>query len=138
MASFYRRFVLDFAKVARPLYELTKENVRFEWQKAHEDAFELLKKRLTTFPVLRYPDFSRPFSIYTDASRYGLGAVLSQTSDDGKEHPVAYASRNLNPAESRYPATELEGLAVYWAVKLFRPYVYGKKFRVVTDHLPLA
>jgi transposase InsO family protein len=137
MCVFYRRFIQNFSQIARPLHELTKESVKFVWGEAQKKAFEELKHRLTTAPVLAYPNFHKPFTIYTDASREGLGAILSQLDDKNQEHPVAYISRALLPSETRYPVTELEGLALHWAVKQFRPYIYGRKFTVVTDHLPL-
>jgi hypothetical protein len=138
MCTFYRRFINKFSQICRPLYELTKESVKFEWTKEAQQAFDTLKLKLTTAPILAYPNFKKPFIIYTDASREGLGAILSQVDDNNLEHPVAYASRSLLPSETKYPVTELEGLALYWAVKLFRPYIYGQKFTVITDHLPLV
>jgi len=95
-----------------------------------------LKERLTTAPVLHYPDFTRQFIITTDASDYAIGAVLSQ-GPVGQDRPIAYASRILNKAEQNYNTTGKELLAIVWAVKHFRPYVYGTKFLIITDHKPL-
>ena len=136
LASYYRRFVPDFAKIARPLHNLTK-NARFQWTDDCQRAFEQLKEALVTAPVLAYPDFSRPFRLETDASGEGLGAVLSQEQADGTMRPIAYASRSLQGAEARYPATELEALGVVWAVKKLRHYLYGHQCTIVTDHQPL-
>jgi len=86
-------------------------------------------------PVLHYPNFTRQFIIATDASDYAIGAVLSQ-GPVGQDRPIAYASRTLNKAEQNYNTTEKELLAIVWAVKHFRPYVYGTKFLIVTDHKP--
>jgi hypothetical protein len=138
MVQFYRRFIKDCSRICKPLFELTKENVTFSWRQEHDRAFQLLKSKLCSYPVLRYPDFKKPFVIFADASRTGLGAVLSQEGEDGIQHPIAFASRSLAAAETRYAVTELEGLGVYWAIKHFKPYVYGRKFTVVTDHLPLV
>ena len=99
-----------------------------------QEAFEALKKRLVEAPVLVYPDFSTGFVLETDASYQGLGAVLSQKLEDRLLHPVAFASRALAKPEKNYAVTELETLAVVWAVKHFRAYLYGHDVEVVTDH----
>lgn len=102
-----------------------------------EHAFQKVKSRLTTQPILQCPDFTRKFILNTDASNDGLGAVLSQ-SEVGKDLPVAYASRSLNKAETLYTTSEKELLAIIWAVKYFRLYSYGRKFKIATDHKPLT
>ena len=137
LASYYRRFVPKFATVARPLHGLTKKNIVFVWSGDCERAFQRLKELLTTTPILKYPDFSRPFILETDASGCGLGAVLAQEQPDGRVHPIAYASRSLQKHEKNYGITELEGLGVVWAVKHFRPYLYGQKCTVYTDNQAL-
>ena len=134
MSSYYRRFIPNFAKVAQPLHQLTAKNVPFNWTAECEAAFLSLKTRLVTPPVLAYPSFTKDFTLETDASIQGLGAVLSQVQEDGKLHPVAYASRALNPSEKNYGVTELETLAVVWAVTHFHSYLYGNKVTVLTDH----
>lgn len=96
-----------------------------------------MKEKLVSPPVLKYPDFDRSFILTTDASGEGLGAVLSQ-GESGKDLPVAFASRTLNQAEKNYSTTEKELLAIVWGMRYFRPYLYGKHFRVVTDHKPLT
>ena len=85
-------------------------------------------------PVLAYPDFDRDFVLKTDASYVGLGAVLSQRQDNGKLHPLSYASRALSPAEKKYPVTELETLVVVWAVRHYKAYLYGHNVTLYTDH----
>jgi hypothetical protein len=101
-----------------------------------QKAFENLRNRLTQAPIVQYPNFNKPFFLYTDASITGLEAVLAQK-DDNQEHVIAYASRTLNPAEKNYAITELECLAIIWAVKYFRHYLYGSKFSIITDHSAL-
>jgi len=110
--------------------------MKFNWTKEQQKAFDVLKEKLTTAPVLHYPDFTRQFTITTDASDYAIGAVLSQ-GPIGQDCSIAYASRILNKAEQNYNTTEKELLAIVWAVKHFRPHVYGIKFLTVTDHKPL-
>lgn len=134
-ANYYRRFIRNFANIAYPLNALSKKNIPFEWSSECESAFHTLKNCLINPPILDYPDFSEnnTFTLSTDASKIGLGAVLSNS--NGKV--VAYASRNLKPAETRYPVIELELLAIVWAIRHFRPYLYGKKFIIKTDHKPL-
>ena len=87
-------------------------------------------------PILSYPDFDHKFELYTDASNTGIGAVLSQTVN-GEEKTLAYASRSLKPHERKYSTIERECLAMVWAVKYFRPYLFGKEFDIITDHNPL-
>ena len=136
LASYYRRFVPRFAAIAAPLHRLTKKDVKFEWSEECETAFCRLKSLLTEAPVLVYPRFGEGehFLLETDASGIGLGAVLSQKQSDGKYHPVAYASRSLQPNEKNYPISELETLAIVWAVKYFRAYLLGHPCTVLTDH----
>ena len=93
-----------------------------------------LKDCLTHAPVLAYPSFDKPYMVETDASICGLGAVVSKIQDDAKLHPIAYASRSLTAAERNYSITELETLAVVWALTRFHSYFYGKSVTVITDH----
>ena len=134
LTSYYRRFIRNFAKLAGPLHRLTQKDVAFHWSSECQEAFEVLKKRLVEAPVLVYPDFTTGFVLETDASYQGLGAVLSQKLKDHLLHPVAFASRALAKPEKNYAVTELETLAVVWAVKHFRAYLYGHDVEVVTDH----
>jgi transposase InsO family protein len=136
LAGYYRKFIENFSKIAKPLTKLLRKGEKFIWTAEQQMAFETLKEKLTTAPVLNYPDFSQEFLITTDASDYAIGAVLSQGTV-GQDRPIAYASRVLNKAEQNYNTTEKELLAIVWAVKHFRPYVYGTKFKIITDHRPL-
>ena len=136
LAGYYRRFVPNFAQVARPLHKLTEANADFVWKPECQFSFEKMKTLLSTAPVLSYPDFKAEFILDTDASNHGIGAVLSQLKN-GVEHPVAYASRTLSKAERNYCVTRKELLAVVEFVKQFRHYLQGPKFRIRTDHAPL-
>jgi hypothetical protein len=136
LASYYRRFIENFSKKAAPLFKLLQKDVLFIWTDKHQQVFDWLKYRLTTAPILQYPDYNQPFLLFTDASYLGLGAVLSQVRE-GKEHVIAYASRTLSPAEKNYSTVELECLASVWAVKYFRHYIHGSRFTLITDHKAL-
>jgi hypothetical protein len=134
LSSFYRRFIPLFSLVAKPLHQLTKKGARFEWTGTCQAAFEALKTKLCEAPVLCYPSFQRDFFLETDASIDGIGAVLSQSQEDGCRHLVAFASRSLSTAEHNYGITDLETLAVVWTVTHFRCYLYGHAVTVYTDH----
>jgi len=118
LAQYYRRFVLGFSQVAAPLYELLKLYASFDWQDCHEEAFNALKTALVSNPILAYPDLNKPFTLYTDASDIGVGAILSQE-QNGVEKVVQYLSRKLDYTEKKYPPTEKECLAVVWAVRIW-------------------
>nr|KAG5692640.1 hypothetical protein BaRGS_003530 [Batillaria attramentaria] len=138
LASFYRRYIPHFAAIAFPLTELTKKTqpTRVNWTPACEEAFQTLKERLCAKPVVCLPDLHQPFTLQTDASDVGLGAVLLQERD-GQLQPVMYASRKLSDAEKRYAVIERECLAVVWAIKKFELYLYGREFTLQTDHQAL-
>jgi len=120
--------------IAYPLYKLTKKGAKFIWNEECEVAYKGLKKAISTAPVLKRPDFEKEFKLFTDASRIGVGAILVQEDEQGQDHPVYYASRKLVDAETRYPATHLECLAVVWAIQKFHHYLAGSHFKVYTDH----
>lgn len=135
-ASWYRRFIANFATRMHPLTSLLRKGKRFEWTDAAQIAFDDIRSCLIQSPILTCPDFEKPFVIACDASGVGIGAVLSQQSEEG-ENVVAYASRTLTSTEQKYSATERECLAVIWAIERFRPYVEGTRFTVITDHYSL-
>ena len=137
-ASYYRRFIKYFADIARPLYRLTERGAAFRWSPECQCAFDLLRKRLTTAPILAYPKFKQPFLLDTDASNSGIGAVLSQIDDEGQEHVVAYGSRLLTKTERNYCVTRRELLAVVVFTAYFRPYLLGRHFQLRTDHGSLS
>ncbi|BFF99865.1 uncharacterized protein DMAD_00003 [Drosophila madeirensis] len=130
VASWYRRFVPDFATLVQPLTKLLKKKTKWEWSEERQAAFEAVRGRLAADPVLACPDFTKKFVLQTDASDYGLGAILTQETDRG-ERVISYASRSLNAAERNYSATEKECLAIVWAVRKLKPYLEGYRFKVV-------
>jgi hypothetical protein len=137
LCSYYRKFIKDFSKVTKPMTELLKKDNEFKWEERQQKAFDELKDKLINYPILQHPDYEREFIVMTDASGSGLGAVLSQKDDNGKEYVIAYASRGLRGAEVNYPITELECLAVMFAIQHFHKYLIGRKFQVITDHSAL-
>ena len=132
--SYYRRFIQNFADIARPLHRMTEKNAKFKWTHEAGTAFEHLRKQLTTTPVLVYPDFKTEFVLDTDASGSGIGAVLSQLDSQGKERVVAFGSRLLSKSERNYCVTRRELLAVIFFTNQFRPYLLGRHFQLRTDH----
>ena len=134
--GYYRRFIRDFAKMIKPLTQLLRKESEFQFTSKEIACFEKCKSLLTMDPILAYPDYTKEFILTTDASNFAVGAVLSQ-GQIGKDRPIAYASRTLNKSEENYCTTEKELLAIVWAVKQFRQYLYGRKFKLVTDHRPL-
>ncbi|KZS07216.1 Uncharacterized protein APZ42_029109 [Daphnia magna] len=137
LCSYYRRFIPQFAQSAKPLTDLFKKGGCFAWEAPQEASFFALKQALARAAILAYPDFSRPFEIHPDACDYGLGAVLLQRVDN-VERPLADASRLLSKNEGNYSITEKECLALVWAVKKFRSYIWGMETLVVTDHHALC
>lgn len=136
LLGYYRRFINNFAKLTKPLTKCLKKDTKIIHDEEFIKTFDLCKSILTNDPILKYPDFSKPFVLTTDASNFAIGAVLSQ-GQIGSDLPVAYASRTLNPAECNYSTIDKELLAVVWATKYFRPYLFGRKFTIVCDHKPL-
>jgi len=133
LASYYRRFVCNFATLAKPLYKLTERGRTFQWTKECAEAFAVLKNRLTTAPILCYPNYKEKFILDTDASQEGIGAVLSQRQGD-KEVVIAYASRSLSKSERKYCVTRKELLSAVTFIHHFRPYLLGHQFLLRTDH----
>lgn len=139
LTGYYRKFIPNYAEIAKPLTDLTKKGQSHivSWGPTQENAFAVLKDKLAASPILQAPDLTKPFVLRTDASNTSLGAVLLQTSEDSVLHPVAYASRNLLPRETRYSTIERECLALVWAVQKFHIYLCGKPFVIQCDHQPL-
>lgn len=136
LASWYRRFVEGFATATRPLTKLLKKSTRWCWNSGQEEAFQELKRRLSSTPILSCPDWTQTFVLQVDASNDGLGAALTQN-QAGREVVIAYASRLLSDQEKKYTTTEKEALALVWAVRKYRPYLEGYHFLAITDHVAL-
>jgi hypothetical protein len=136
LVGYYRRFIQNFSVITKPLTSLLKKDIKFSWTVTQQEALESLKRLLCSEPLLIYPDYSKEFILTTDASNFAIGAILSQ-GPIGSDQPIAYASRALNSAEGNYSTTEKELLAIVWGTNHFRPYLYGRKFKIVTDHKPL-
>ncbi|GKB51764.1 putative reverse transcriptase domain-containing protein [Tanacetum coccineum] len=132
LAGYYRRFIEGFSKIAKPMTKLTQKKVKFEWGDKQEAAFQLLKQKLCSAPILALPEGSEDFIVYCDASKKGLGAVLMQ-----REKVISYASRQLKIHEKNYTTHDLELGAVVFALKIWRHYLYGTKCTVFTDHKSL-
>lgn len=138
VVGWYRRFVPNFANRAAPLIELTRKSNpnRVQWSDECDNAFNDLRSCLCSDPILQNPDFSQPFTVQTDASGVGLGAVLLQ-GEPGDQKPVVYLSRKLFPRELRYSTVEKECLAIKWALESLRYYLVGSDFILETDHRAL-
>ena len=136
LCSFYRRFVRGFSNIAAPLTELTKEKKAWDWNEDCELSFTQLKVAMTTAPTLLFPDFEKSFTLTTDASLVAVGGILQQDQGNGLQ-PIAYASRKLSGAESRYSAYERELLGIVWSIGQWRQYLEGRRFVVQTDHSSL-
>ncbi|CAL8988224.1 unnamed protein product [Prunus brigantina] len=135
-AGFYRRFIKDFSKITRPLCNLLAKDVVFHFDKDCVNAFNILKRELTSAPIIMAPDWSLPFELMCDASDYAIGAVLGQRVNK-LAHVIYYASRTLNDAQLNYSTTEKELLAVVFALEKFRSYLVGSKVIVYSDHAAL-
>lgn len=135
--SYYRRYVPLFSQIIRPINRLLQKDVPYEWTRECNEAFESIKRKLTSSPVLIFPDFDKQFIIRTDASQFAVGAILSQ----GKireDLPICYMSKSLNKHEIKYATVEKELLAIIYAVRYFRPYIYLRKALIITDHQALV
>jgi hypothetical protein len=134
--GFYRKYIRNFGKIAHPLTELTKNDVDFVWGTEQENAFQKLKLKLTTAPILAHPDFTEEYIVQTDASGYGVGVVLGQTQwVEGKRRDVviAYGSKHLTDTQARWSTLDKELYAIIYALEKFHTYLYGPKFTVYTD-----
>lgn len=136
MAGYYRRFCPNYARTALPLTGLTKKNARFSWTPACQLAFRTLIDQLSKEPILAHPSINDPYILYCDASLTSIGAVLAQNFPEG-ERPIHFLSHKLTETQTRWPIVQTECFAIYFAVQKFRPYLYGSKIIVRTDHKPL-
>lgn len=136
-ANYYRKFIPFFAEISLPLSNLTRKRIEFKWSDKEQQAFDRLKNALLSPMILQYPDFSKPFKITVDASNEACGGVLTQEYD-GHDLPVAYFSRAFQKGERNKATIEKELLAIYHGITFFKPYIYGTKFTVNSDHKPLT
>ena len=137
MLNYYAKFLLNISSRLAPLYKLLQKAVVRSWGAKQQKAFKEAKNALTSAEVLVYYDPTKQLRLSRDASLYGVGAVLSHKLDDGTEHPIAFASRSLAPAERKYAQLDKEGLAIIFGVKNFRQYLLGRHFTIYSDHKPL-
>ena len=138
LCNYYRKFIRNFSIIARPMYEATRKDLHFEWNETLQGVFDLLKEVLVNAPVLAHFDNQAPTELHVDASRIGIGAVLLQTDEEGKAHPIAYVSRSLTKAEKNYGISELEALGVVWSLGYLRHLIYGRPVRILTDHAAIC
>ncbi len=140
LTSWFNKFLPNYATVVEPLRQMLRANAQtpLQWSKETVESFDTLKRMLMQSPVLAIYDPSLPTFISTDASDYGLGAVLTQLHPDGVERVIAFASRTLSTSERKYSAVEKEALACVWAVEKWRTYVWGHRFTLRTDHQALT
>lgn len=136
LLGYYRKFIKDFTRITKPLTKQLKGKKPVTIDNEFLKAFDFSKTLLSNDPILQYPDLTKNFILTTDASNFALGAVLSQGTLQN-DKPVCFASRTLNDSEMIYSTIEKEMLAIIWAVQYFRPYLFCRKFTIVTDHKPL-
>ena len=138
LATYYQSFIQNFSLKMQPLYALTKRNIIFEWKEVHQIAFDKIKNAIADDVVLKYPNFSKPFTIATDSSKFAVGACISQLDSDRNLRPVAFAGRKLSTAERNYSVTDQELVGIKFALIKFEHYVIGRKFTILTDHAALV
>ena len=136
LVGFYRQFIKNFAEVANPLTQLTKKFCRFSWSSECQKSFETLKRELCKNVVLAHPDQNKPYKLYTDASQFAVGAVLTQEVGN-EERVIQFLSKQLNKSQIKWPTIEKEAYAIVYATNKLRHYLYGSQFTVITDHKPL-
>ncbi|GFV71906.1 retrovirus-related Pol polyprotein from transposon opus [Trichonephila clavipes] len=133
MSQWYAKFIKNYADICEPLYNLKRKLKRFIWLIEAQKAFDAVKAAITKAPVLKFPDFKKPFELFTDASSIEVGAVVNQ-----EQRPVVFASRTLSAEERNYTVTKRECLAVVWALNKFRRYLGSLPIKVITDHAALT
>ena len=142
LVGHYWRFIKGFANIAHPLYDMLGKEVKMgpvDLPPEVWEAVDILKRKVQSMPILVFPDFNKPFLLETDASKEGLGAVLSQKQSNGHYHPVTFGSHSLTPSEKNYHSSKLEFLALKWSVtEHFKEYLAYSPFVVWTDNNPLT
>ena len=132
-ASLYRRFIIDFSKIEKPLYRLLEKDAKFNFDESCQSSFENIKTRLVEAPIMAKPDWTKEFEIMCNASDYAMGVVLGQKTDK-MFRAIYYASKSFNEAQENYATTEKEMLAIVFACEKFRPYILGSHVIIYTDH----
>ncbi|CAA0822376.1 Uncharacterized mitochondrial protein AtMg00860 [Striga hermonthica] len=130
LANYYRRFIKGYSKLVNPLMDLLKKDMCWEWDKAQQVAFDLLKQAVTKEPILKLGKFDQPFEVKIDASDSAIGGVLVQD-----KHPIAFESHKLKDAETQYSTHEKEMTDVIHCLEIWRHYLLGTRFTVVTDNV---
>ena len=137
MVNYYSKFLPNLANTLAPLYSLLQKTKKWSWGAPQKTAFIEAKRQLTSQKLLVHFDPSKELLLSCDASPYGIGAVLSHQMPDGTEQPIAFTSRSLSKAESNYAHLDKEGLAIVYRVKRFHQYLFGRSFKICSDHKPL-
>jgi hypothetical protein len=135
--GYYRRFIRRYATITAPLEKLLKKSELFRWTPECDKAFDILKEKLSTAPILIFPNWEIEFHVHVDASGISLGAILAQPGEGNMDHPIYFSNRKLSQAERNYTTTEREGLAMIYALQKFRHYLLGSHFKFFTDHSAL-
>jgi hypothetical protein len=140
LISYYRAYIPNLAEITCCLSDMVKKNQPIKLQPTSDalKAFEIVKEKLISAPVLRCPDFRKPFILQTDASNFAIGSCLSQVFEDGEEHPIAFASSKLSKTQIAWSTIEKESYAIVHALKKFDSFIYGREIHIVTDHDPLC
>ena len=136
LCSYFRKFIENFSILAKPLYDLLRKNAAFNFETRELEAFEALKEKLVEAPILSIYDPRDETELHTDASTLGFGAILMQKKADMKMYPIFYFSKRTSETESRYHSFELETLAIVYALRRFRVYLHGIKFKIVGLQFP--
>ena len=137
MTNYYRQCIPNYSQISRSLQNLTSIKSKFEWNEQCEESFQALKTALTSERVMAFPKVGQPYRLYTDACDYAVGGVLTQTDEEGIERPIHYISHQLDNSQKKWATIEKEAYAVVYALQKLRPYLWGAKFTIYTDHKPL-
>ena len=136
--GYYRRFYSHYSQVAKPQFQLTKKNAKFEWTATHQKAFQSLKDQILRPPILVHPNYDQSFCLWTDASSTGIGGVLTQVDPEGFYRLIQFFSQKLTEGQQKWSTYEREMFAVLRGVTILRPMIYGRPFEITTDHAPLV
>jgi hypothetical protein len=137
LCNYYRIYVQDFSTIVHPLYALLKKDVAWTWSEEAQEAFDTFKEKHLEFPIMRKPNFNKVFILHIDWNALGIGVILGQLDEEGNEYVIAYASRSNNKAKNNYSSYEGECFVVVWVVIHLKPYLYGIKFILYTNHQPI-